>query len=66
MDRFLAEMWSMPSQNRKEIDKQIFLDLIRFFTGDIPYMDPARDMGLKRTSVTAIVNDLRQFVVLPG
>ncbi len=66
MDRFLAEMWSMLSQTRKDINKHILLDLIRFSPGDIPYKDPARDMGLRRATITAIVYDLCQLVVLPG
>ena len=51
-------MWSVPSQNVKNINKYAVLDLIRFSPGGISRAEIARRLGLTRAAVTAIANDL--------
>jgi glucokinase-like ROK family protein len=48
----------MPPQHVKNINKHTALDLIRFSPGGISRAELARQMGLTRAAVTAIVNDL--------
>ncbi|MBN2386234.1 MAG: ROK family transcriptional regulator [Anaerolineales bacterium] len=51
--------WSNPPLNVKNINKHSVLDLIRFTPGGISRVEIARQLGLTRAAVTAIVNDLQ-------
>ncbi len=51
-------MWSIPSQNVKNINKYAVMDLIRFTPGGISRAEIARRLELTRAAVTAIVSDL--------
>jgi len=50
--------WTVPTNNVKNINKYAILDLIRFTPGGISRVELARQMGLTRAAVTAIMNDL--------
>jgi glucokinase-like ROK family protein len=47
-----------PTINVKNINKYSILDLIRFTPGGVSRVDLARQMGLTRAAVTAIINDM--------
>lgn len=49
---------SLSDYNVKTLNKRVLLDLIRFAPGGISRADLARRMGLTRSAVTSIVNDL--------
>ena len=53
-----TEYWIVPTNNVKNINKYAILDLIRFKPGGITRVEMARQMGLTRAAITAIVNDL--------
>ena len=51
--------WTVPTQNLKNLNKHAIIDLIRFTTGGISRVELARQMGLTRAAVSAIVDDLQ-------
>lgn len=50
--------WLSQAQNVKNLNKHVVIDLIRFTSGGVARVDLARELGLTRAAVTAIVDDL--------
>jgi len=56
--------WTVPTQNLKNLNKHAIIDLIRFTSGGISRVEIARQMGLTRAAVSAIVDDLQQSEIV--
>ena len=52
--------WSIPTQSVKNINRHAIIDLIRFTPGGISRVELARQIGLTRAAITAIINDLQE------
>ena len=56
--------WTLPTQNARNLNRHAILDLIRFTPGGISRVELARQMGLTRAAVTAIINDLTRVGIV--
>lgn len=53
--------WTLPTQNIKNLNKHAIIDLIRFTSGGISRVELARELGLSRAAITAIIDDLQSI-----
>lgn len=57
-------IWTISPQSGKNLNKHTIIDLIRFTPGGTARADLARSLGLTRSAVTAIINDLLNSAIV--